>query len=86
MPNDELINWVVCGRLIGRATGWDYPDIFDLQIYNFEPATGYAGPVADCVLFRFENGTIETFDDDGEVKESKDLIESIQGCLVERTD
>lgn len=82
---NELMDWIVCGRKVGRATGWDQNDTFALMLYGFHPAEEYKGPSGD-VLFRFENGTIESFNRDGTVKESCDLIEAIRHLPIERTD
>ena len=81
----EMIDWTVCGRAIGRASGWDQSDTFAMMLYDFEPISGYKGPSGD-VLFRFENGTIESFNKDGSVKESADLIDSIKNLPVNRVD
>lgn len=83
--SDDRMPFIVCGRAIGTATGWDQGDTFAMTLYGFEPSDGYAGPVGD-ILFSFENGTIESFDDDGNVVSCVDLIDAVKGCPVERAD
>ena len=84
--SDEMSDRSVCGRLVGRASGWDQADTFCMMLYDFEPAQGWRGPTGGTVSFRFENGTVETYNDDGSVKESADMIEAISLCEVRRTD
>lgn len=79
-------DWVVCGRAIGSATGWDQSDTFGLMLYNFKPAPGYSGPTGETVVFHFERGTIESFKGDGTVKESVDLIDAIKDAPRARAD
>ena len=81
----EHIKWIVCGRSIGSASGWDRSDTFDMMLYDFKGAESYVGPMGD-VLFRFENGTIESFNEDGTVDQSVDLINAIRNCPVARCD
>ena len=69
----ECTEWTICGRAVGRASGWDQSDTFAMMLYDFDPAPGYAGPSGD-VLFNFEAGTIESFNKDGSVKASVDLL------------
>lgn len=72
--------WVVCGREIGSASGWDQWDTFVIQLYNLVPHGAYAGPVSDCVSIDFERGLIETRDDEGVVTGSADLLDAISAC------
>jgi hypothetical protein len=85
MAKKEMQNWIVCGRAIGKCSGWDQSDTFSMMLYDFDPRAGYDGPRGD-VLFRFENGTIESFNNDGSVKLSCDMIDAIKNLPVERTD
>lgn len=85
MKRKEMMDWIVCGRAVGSASGWDQSDTFAMMLYDFKPAEGYNGPAGD-VLFRFENGTIESFNKDGSVKLSADLIDGIKNCPVAMTD
>jgi len=80
MAKTERLSWIVCGRQIGSASGWDQADTFVIQLYDFEPGEGYVGPSGDCVAIDFENVTIETFDNAGERVISVDLIDAIAGC------
>lgn len=86
MENDKLMDWVVCGRAIGKASSWDQDDTFSLMLYDFEPADGVGIPKASCVTFRFENGTVQTYKDDGDIDWQADLIDTIKNAPVERTD
>lgn len=85
MAENEMQDWIVCGRAIGRCSGWDQSDTFAMTLYDFEPAAGYEGPRGE-VVFRFENGTIESFNDDGSVKLSCDMIDAIKNLPVARTE
>ena len=78
------MDWIVCGRLIGTAKRWQTVDL-NLTLFDLEGAEGYNGPVGD-VLIRFENGTIESLNEDGTVRESSDLIEAIAALPVSRID
>ena len=75
----ESMDWPVCGRMIGQASGWDQADTLSIQLYDFVPGTGYVGPVGD-VCINFEDGTIQSFDDEGKTIQSVDLLDAIQGC------
>jgi len=81
---DYLMDWIVCGRKIGKATGWSVADTFTMHLYGLQPAPEYTGPVAECVTICFERGVIEVLDEDGNVTQSSDLIESIRACQVAR--
>lgn len=83
---EEPWDWVICGRLIGKATGWDQADTFVITIYGLQPAPSYKGPVADCINVSFERGMIETYDEGGNVKESADLIDAVKDCAIDRID
>lgn len=81
---DEDKDWIICGRLIGTATGWDQDDTFSMQVYGLKPDSAYQGPVADCVTFDFEKGLAQSFTDNGDVASSIDLIEAVKNCPVWR--
>lgn len=68
----------VCGRAIGRISGWDQSGSFELMLYDFEPASGVNIPKGTAVSFNFEDGTIQSFDDRGEVIWKADLIDTIK--------
>lgn len=80
-PETILKDWIVCGRLIGRASGWDQSDTFAMMVYDLEGAASYAGPQGD-VLIDFQRGSIESFDADGNVLGSVDLISAISSTDV----
>jgi hypothetical protein len=77
---DEMVSWTVCGRIIGKATGWDQVDEWVLQLYNFRPGPGYNGPVGEFVSIDFEKGLIKTHDEMGEIVASTDLINAVRNC------
>lgn len=80
----EKVDWTICGRRIGRASGWDHGDTWAMQIYDLEPGPGYKGPVAGCINIDFENGKIEAYDNEGGIVASCDLIEAIIECPIDR--
>jgi hypothetical protein len=81
---DKRLDWVVLGRKIGTATGWDQADTFVMQIYDFEPADGVGLPASECLSFDFENGVAETYDEKGKTTESRDLVTSLFGIVPTR--
>lgn len=72
----ERSEWTVLGRMIGTATGWDQADTFVIALYDFQPAKGVALP-AGILTIDFANGTAETFDDNGVVLVSKDIVAAV---------
>jgi hypothetical protein len=76
----ERQEWIILGRVIGTATGWDQGDTFVIQIYDFEPAPGVNLPADECISFDFEKGLAQTYDDAGQTKESFDIISALQGA------
>lgn len=85
MSKDKRAEWTVCGRAIGTATGWDQSDTFAMMLYDFEPAEGCKIPKG-VVLFRFENGTVETHNDDGSIALQLDMIDALKDLPISRTD
>jgi hypothetical protein len=79
MVKKKLEDWLVCGRIIGQASGWDQSDTFAMTVYDLEPGPSYRGPKGD-ILITFETGTIESLDKKGYVKESMDILEAIKDC------
>ncbi len=76
----ELIEWTACGRIIGKASGWDQVDNWAIVLYDFEPGEGYSGPLSKDITIFYESGLIEIYNDEGVVLQSKDLISSIKNC------
>lgn len=70
---DARLPWTVLGREIGTATGWDQADTFVMQLYDFQPAENVDLP-AGTLCINFESGVAETYDDDGKVLISKDIV------------
>jgi hypothetical protein len=84
---DNRHPWVVCGRAIGTATGWDQADAFAMQLYDLRPAEGLSIPPGDYTIC-FESGKIEGGWDaaSGEATISIDLIDAIKDLPVSRID
>lgn len=78
----ERTEWTILGRKIGTATGWDQADTLIMQVYDFEPSEGVDLPTSDCIMFDFEHGTAETYDDAGNTLVSKDLVAALAGLPV----
>lgn len=77
---NKRTDWVMLGRLIGTATGWDQGDTFALSLYDFEPAEGVCLPKGDPYI-NFESGVIEYWSDDGQVVVYRfDLIDVLQNA------
>lgn len=83
---NTLKNQVVCGQLIGQATGWDDTDSFTITLYGFVPHPQYKGPKGNTIAINFERGFIEIYDEEGAVIEAVDLIDAIKDCPVDRID
>ena len=73
----ERSDWIILGRVIGTATGWDQTDTFAVNLYNFEPANGVSIPAADCLSIQFEDGLAKIYSDDGKILRSIDIITAI---------
>lgn len=67
-------DWIVLGRVVGRATGWDQMDTLGMQLYGFKAHPGSGLPDEDPV-FDFENGVIEFYDSNGERTARFDMVE-----------
>ncbi len=71
--SSERSEWVVLGRVIGTATGWDQAEtFFSIYVYELEPAPGLNIPRGN-VAIDFEAGWIEAGD------HKVDLIEALRG-------
>lgn len=79
MSDNKRIDFTVLGRKVGSATGWDQADTFCMSLYDFEPAAGVNLPEAEFMNFNFETGTAETFDEDGDVTFTADLVTVLAG-------
>ena len=80
MSKLERSEWIILGRVVGTATGWDQADTFVMQLYDFEPADGVGLPSNSCISFDFEHGKAETFDDAGKLDVSLDIITALLGA------
>src|SRR5580692_4756337 len=76
MEKTDRMDWIVCGRKIGTASGWDQSDTFCCTLFEFIPADGVALPEGD-ISIHFESGAVETYGEDGEPTISIDLIGAI---------
>jgi hypothetical protein len=75
------LEWTICGRVVGTASGWDHVDTFVIQLYDFQPGPEFMGDLKGTfTAFDFEHGLIETYSDDGTVLQSVDLIDAINRC------
>lgn len=74
--------WAVCGRIVGTAMDWDQGDTFVMQLYDFVPANNWIGPkpIGGIISFDFELGKVETWDANGQVVDSFDLITVLSAC------
>ena len=78
---DETLDWVVCGRLIGRATGWDQSDTFSMTLYDFQPHELTKGLKPGTLFVNFESGVLEVYSEDDKAPPlSCDLIDAIKDC------
>lgn len=68
------VEFKVLGRAIGTATGWDQADTFAITLYDFTPYEKFKDLPSGDVVICFETGKIETFDDDGEISVSVDIV------------
>lgn len=75
--SEEKHDFTVLGRTIGKATGWDLADTFQMMLYGLVPARGYKGPTGD-VCVNFEYGVIEKFDEDGQVVETVSVFDAMK--------
>lgn len=74
---EDRFDLYVMGRNIGKYSGWDQADMFEVIIYDFVPIEGVWLPLGS-VSINYETGTVRTYSDEGEVLESVDLIEQIK--------
>lgn len=70
----ERHEYVVLGRIIGTAAGWDQVGDWSINFYEFEPAPGVPLPVAEALFFDSETGLFEAYDDAGNVVFHQDAI------------
>ncbi len=72
-------DWIILGRVIGTATGWDQSDTFSIMLYDFHPADNVSIAGGD-VLIEFEKGLWEVYDGNGTVIRQGDLIEALRNA------
>lgn len=82
MAKEKRVDWTVLGRVIGTATGWDQCDTFVMMLYDFEPANDVDLPAGD-INIDFENGVVETFNEEGKVVLSKDIVLALFDVMKE---
>jgi hypothetical protein len=75
--NKNRQEWIVCGRLIGTATSWDDGGGIDIVLHDFEPAEKVSLPPAKSIIILFEEGLIEAYEENGQVIQSFDLIDTL---------
>jgi len=76
---EELVDFTILGRKIGKGSGWD--DVGDqaIHIYDFVPSSNYKGPVGKGITFDPINGTITACDSEGKDISSMDVFEALSG-------
>ncbi len=74
MSSVKKTDWVVLGRVVGKATGWDQADTNVIQLYDFEPAATVPMSATGCLVVDFENGLFEGMTDEGTVTFSLDIL------------
>ncbi len=78
----EVIDICVMGRFLGTAEDCDDVDHMTWMAFGFEPASGVSIPAGD-IVFDFEAGRIEYYDEDGETLFSIDMLAAIMHLPVE---
>jgi hypothetical protein len=71
---EERTEYTVLGRVIGTATGWD-GDGFDMVLHDFIPSI--SGLPSGSISVAFEAGTISSYDEDGKMLESVDIVTAL---------
>lgn len=71
---EERIKWKFLGRVIGTATGWDQTSDESFCLYDFEPAADFTFPASKCLDIDYTNGKFVSYDDDGVVLRSADIL------------
>lgn len=68
----------VMGVIVGTCGAWDIMDVLTVFVYDFVPNENYLHWAAPEFQLDFEAGTLETFDDEGNVLESKNLLSMLE--------
>jgi hypothetical protein len=77
MVEEELVEFTILGRKIGKARGWDEVDDLVIYLYDFVANTGYKGPVGSGICINYSKGTITVPDSDGKDTKSMDIFEAL---------
>lgn len=72
----KKVPFLVLGREIGVATGWDMTDTFEIFLYDFEPSEGVDLPEGD-IAFNSETGHFLQYDDKGETIVRLDAVRNL---------
>jgi hypothetical protein len=73
--------WIVCGRALGYASGWDMIENMMITLYDFKPSPGVHVPEGD-VTIDFVEGTLTQFDIVGNVTFEGDLVAALVAAPV----
>lgn len=68
----------VMGVIVGTSSAWDIMDVLTVFVYGFVPNENYLHWTASEFQLDFEAGTLETFDDEGNMLESKNLLSMLE--------
>lgn len=78
----EDIDVYIMGRLVGTADDFDDVDYLTTMFMGFEPIEGLDLP-SGGIIFNFETGRIESYDERGVTTFSVDLLSTISHLPVE---
>jgi hypothetical protein len=76
MHRDERVPFIVLGRNIGTAAGWDQVGDWMMCLYHFVAVDCLSIPLGDLTV-DFDGGNFEIVDDYGNVTFSADIIETL---------
>lgn len=74
--NEDRVEYVVLGRVVGTVTGWDDGD-HEIILYNLVAAANARQVPDGDVTFDFELGLIKQYDEAGNVLKSIDMITAL---------
>lgn len=72
----DALDWVIMGRAVGTASGWDQVDNWQMLLFDFVPAAGVQLPRGD-VNFNFEDGLATLYSNSGTIIETVDIVDAI---------
>ena len=75
--SEELVDFTILGRNIGKGSGWDEVGDQVIHIYDFIPSSDYKGPIGQGITFDPIQGTITACDSEGKATTSMDVFEAL---------